>query len=126
MNWPFHWLYGKLTGYGYEPVRLTVVLLMAWIVASLVYWAAVNPARFGSSTHLLTSSKATPDPVCVAIRARAGDITHCEPIMPKSPASFAPAYAFDVLLPVISPGSKAERKARLQIGKASCRETWGQ
>src|SRR3546814_1862547 len=49
MNWPFHWLYGKLTGYGYEPVRLTVVLLMAWIVASLVYWAAVNPARFGSS-----------------------------------------------------------------------------
>src|SRR3546814_6467114 len=63
MNWPFHWLYGKLTGYGYEPVRLTVVLLMAWIVASLVYWAAVNPARFGSSTHLLTSSKATPDPV---------------------------------------------------------------
>src|SRR3546814_10005092 len=57
MNWPFHWLYGKLTGYGYEPVRLTVVLLMAWIVASLVYWAAVNPARFGSSTHLLTSRR---------------------------------------------------------------------
>src|SRR3546814_14016465 len=104
MNWPFHWLYGKLTGYGYEPVRLTVVLLMAWIVASLVYWAAVNPARFGSSTHLLTSSKATPDPVCVAIRARAGDFTPCEPIMPKYQELFAPAYALD------------------EFGRASCRE----
>src|SRR3546814_1010361 len=113
VNWAFHWCYGKLRGYGYEPVRLTVVLLMAWIVASLVYWAAVKPARYGSSTHLLTSSKATPDPVCVAIRARAGDFTPCEPIMPKYQELFAPAYALDVLLPVISLGSKADWTARL-------------
>src|SRR3546814_9595143 len=61
----------------------------------------------------LTSSKATPDPVCVAIRARAGDFTPCEPIMPKYQELFAPAYALDVLLPVISLGSKADWKARL-------------
>src|SRR3546814_9075230 len=75
MNWPLHWLYGKLTGYGYEPVRLSVVLLLAWIVASLVYWAAVNPAWFRSINTLLTSSKATPAPVCAATRARTGDVT---------------------------------------------------
>src|SRR3546814_9553064 len=55
----------------------------------------------------------SPDPVCVAIRARAGDFTPCEPIMPKYQELFAPAYALDVLLPVISLGSKADWKARL-------------
>src|SRR3546814_2926679 len=96
MNWPFHWLYGKLTGYGYEPVRFTVVLLMAWIVASLVYWAAFNPARFGSSTPRLTSSNATPDPLCVAIRARTGDFKPSEPIILKNKELFSPAHALDV------------------------------
>src|SRR3546814_6414866 len=33
--------------------------------------------------------------------------------MPKDHELFAPAYAFDVLLPVISLGSKADWKARL-------------
>src|SRR3546814_19062681 len=39
--------------------------------------------------------------------------TPCEPIMPMYQELFAPAYALDVLLPVISLGSKADWKTRL-------------
>ncbi len=87
---PFHWLYGALVGYGYRPWRLVRVTLCVWILWTLFYLAATNPAP--GRPHLLA-----PPP------SREGNV-------PKADyGNFVPViYSADVLLPVIDFGYREE------------------
>jgi hypothetical protein len=89
---PFHWLYGWTIGYGYQPLRLLLVIPAVWFVCTLAYWWAANPGgRFGPSTYL------------IAPPMRDGKIPAAD-----YPNFVAPIYSADVLLPVVDFGYKDE------------------
>ncbi|WP_342361230.1 hypothetical protein [Terrarubrum flagellatum] len=35
--WLFHWLYGRLTSYGYRPQRIGVFVFIVWLVCAIIY-----------------------------------------------------------------------------------------
>lgn len=87
---PFHWLYGALVGYGYRPMRLVTVTLCIWLLWTLFYWAATNPAP--GQPHLLAPPPARDG------KTSAPDYRNFVPLI----------YSADVLLPVVDLGYKAE------------------
>jgi hypothetical protein len=90
---PFHWLYGLLVGYGYRPMRLLAATASVWLICAAAYWAAANPAWFGTETHLLA-----PPPTEPGRAASTPDYRNFVPLI----------YSADVLLPVVDLGYKKE------------------
>ncbi|WP_259679171.1 hypothetical protein [Pseudomonas vranovensis] len=49
-----HWLYGRLTGFGYRPMQLLVWFLAIWLICAGFYWYAASQQRvFGPSNPLV-------------------------------------------------------------------------
>lgn len=44
----FHWLFGKLIGYGYRPMRLFCIILAVWLVCGVIYWNVALYANNGN------------------------------------------------------------------------------
>ena len=44
---PFHWLYGRLTGYGYKPGRLIILAIFVWLTCGAIYAYAAARGVFG-------------------------------------------------------------------------------
>lgn len=80
-----HWLYGKLVGYGYKPVRLLWTIVAVWLLCAGTYWAATLWPREGDAV-----------------------LTSMDPKSEKkleSTESFSPLfYSADVLLPIVDLG----------------------
>ena len=93
-----HWLYGILIGYGYRPLRLFGWMGLVWLVATVAFWGAANPRTFGSTTYLVAPTKMGADAACLAEI----DPLPCAKRTPDYATFFAPAYALDVLLPVVN------------------------
>lgn len=103
-----HWLYGRLVGYGYKPRKVLISIAVVWSVCTLAYWAAVNPAWFGSSQYLLAPPRSAPGSDCLIARALARSGDPCPAPAADYRNFVAPIYATDVLLPIISLGYKDE------------------
>lgn len=86
-----HLLYGLVVGYGYRPLRLLTTTAAVWMLCSLAYWAATNPAWFGAENHLLVPPRSEAE-------APAPDYRNFVPLI----------YSADVLLPVVDLGYKDE------------------
>jgi hypothetical protein len=102
------WLYGNLVGYGYRPWKLLRIVLAVWLLCALAYWPAANPRLFGLDAHLLAPVRSEPDQACLLARAAAATGQPCEPDKPRYEDLFLPAYSAEILIPVISLGSKGE------------------
>ena len=101
---PLHILYGWLVGYGHRPMRLLGRVGGAWLFLTLAFWAAANPGVFGSTTHLIAPTQAGTDAACPAGPGKAA----CEALPTDYRSFFAPAYAADLLVPVINLGYKTQ------------------
>jgi hypothetical protein len=90
----FHWLFGKLIGYGYSPLRLCAWMLGVWLTCSVVYWVAALYGIMGPSNPLVFQNKEYL--VCQ------NNWYLCEKL-PEEYTGFSPLiYSLDVLLPVIN------------------------
>jgi hypothetical protein len=115
---PLHWAYGKLVGYGYEPMKLVGILAGLWLFGAAVFWIGTNPwARGEPATadhYWIAATKSAPARDCLA--ARALDAGHdpsaklptCPDLAPSYREFAALPYALDVLLPVINLGYKSD------------------
>jgi hypothetical protein len=79
-----HWLYGKLVGYGYRPIRLVGMMVGVWAVCALAFWWASTPGALPISPPESQFVRATV--------AQAGDA--------GSRRFDAALYALDVVLPI--------------------------
>lgn len=48
-----HFLYGKLTGYGYRPHRVVVALFLTWVSFAFLYWDAALSGVFSPTNPLI-------------------------------------------------------------------------
>ncbi|QBF29114.1 membrane-associated oxidoreductase [Pseudomonas tructae] len=54
-----HWLYGRLTGFGYRPMQLLIWFLAFWLICAFIYWYAASQQRvFGPSNPLVFQNDA--------------------------------------------------------------------
>jgi len=103
-----HRLYGGgRIGYGYKPDWLLGWAVGVWVVTSIAFWIAVNPGA-GQPWLMAPAKSAAADAVCVASRVAAHRGDPYPAPAPDYATFFAPAYALDVLLPVINLGYKNE------------------
>ena len=120
-----HALYGIFVGYGYRPGKLIGAIAIVWLGCAAAYWMAVNPAWFGSTTHLIGPASEQPSEACLIARAASRSGDPC----PSAPANYrtfvALVYSADVLLPVVSLGYKDEWRP-LVVDDDGNRLVWGE
>ena len=105
-----HWLYGRLTCYGYQPLRLARYVGYAWAGGSAVLFAAANPHWSGHRLNWIAPVSAPADPNCLARLSANPRLPDCPRDARPYAEFFAPAYALDTLLPVIKLGYTNEWK----------------
>lgn len=89
-----HWLFGKLIGYGYRPVRLVLWMMAVWLISAAVFWSAALHGVMGPSNPLVFN-----DPKLSVCR---GNWYLCVDL-PEEYTGFSPlAYSLDVLLPLVN------------------------
>jgi hypothetical protein len=106
-------IYGTLVGYGYRPWRLLWIVAGVWIACAGAYSLAIRPHWLGSPAPLLVSAKSDVNIPCLVDRLSRRSPTPCLPPEPDYRRFVSLAYSAEVLLPVISLGSKAEWRPAL-------------
>jgi hypothetical protein len=104
----FHWLYGKIAGYGYRLGRLIVISVVVWICSSLVF-------LYGETYNVFVPTGAVnigifekfADESCNPAKTRNVDWIACANLLPAYPAFHSPLYALDVLLPFFNLGQSS-------------------
>jgi hypothetical protein len=104
------WIYGRLVEYGYNPWKLLWIAVGVWLLCAAAYSLAIRPNWFGSDIPLLGPTHSEASTSCLLAHAAAGNEEPCPSTNANYGNFFAPAYSAEVLLPVISLGSKAEWK----------------
>lgn len=88
-----HWLFGKLIGYGYRPVRLVLWMMAVWLISAFVYWSAALHGLMGPSNPLVFND--------LKLSACRDNWYLCADL-PAEYTGFSPlAYSLDVLLPLV-------------------------
>jgi hypothetical protein len=107
---PFHFLFGKLAGYGHTPSLLVLSMCAVWVVCGVFYYWAASEALFGPSNPLVFSNPnlahCAPDgPKDTFLKKpKIGNWWLC-PELPGEYTSFSPfVYSLDLILPVVSLG----------------------
>ncbi|MBC8038849.1 MAG: hypothetical protein H7X89_16720, partial [Rhizobiales bacterium] len=104
-----HYFFGLFSRFGYHPLRLALWLCVPWILASLLFWIAVNPEIRpwpDSTGYWIEPTRQVPDFECLA--RHAGEVPGPRCLRtPSYSEFFPPAHAADTLLPIISLGYKA-------------------
>jgi hypothetical protein len=89
---PFHFLFGALYGYGYQPWRLFSWVFLWWLVGVVAFGTARD-------NMLMVPIGLKDAPFQACLKANADDWTKC---VDQAYANFLPAlYSLDVILPVI-------------------------
>lgn len=117
-------IYGALVGYGYRPWRLLWIAAIVWLGSAAAYSIAIRPHWLGSSSPILVPSRAEANLPCLVERLSMRSDVPCPQPMPDYRNFVALAYSAEVLLPVISLGSKAEWKPALSAPDGSALP-WG-
>lgn len=107
------WFYGVLVGYGYRPWKLLWIAFGVWIACAVVYSLAIRAEMLGSPAPLLVPATEEVNAACIVDRAIRKDSRPCTRLSPDYSGFISLAYSAEVLLPVISLGSKAEWKPAL-------------
>lgn len=107
---PFHFIYGKLAGYGHRPSWLVMWMVGTWFVCGLLYYLAAHEALFGPSDpsvfHELNLAHCRPDAPVISTtgKRKVGNWWWC-PELPREYTSFSPfLYSLDLILPVVNLG----------------------
>jgi hypothetical protein len=102
--------YRSFVGYGYRPWRLLWIAMLVWLACAGAYSLAIRPHLLGVSATLLAPSRSETNVPCLVQRVAARSAADC-PRPPPDYGNFVSlAYSAEVLLPVISLGSKADWK----------------
>ncbi len=115
---PFHWLYGKLAGYGHRPSWLAWWMFWIWLGCGIFYYWGASEALFGPSDPRIFNDQqlahCRPDAPefsefqkpdgSLEKKKKFGNWSSC-PDLPHEYTSFSPlVYSLDLILPVVSLG----------------------
>jgi hypothetical protein len=112
-SWFWDRTYGGLVGYGYRPWRLLWIAAAVWLICAGAYSLAIRPHWLGSPAPLLTASRSEVNVPCLIERVSTRSTSPCPRPEPDYSNFVSLAYSAEVLLPVISLGSKAEWRPAL-------------
>lgn len=110
-----HWLFGLLLGYGYRPLRMAGLMLLAWLLCAVFFWQAALQGAFAPSDPLVFQH---PDYAVCAPGSNASRAELAKPLVEHPVAGagnwylctklreeytgFSPlAYSLDVILPLV-------------------------
>lgn len=99
--WGAHWLYGRLAGYGYRPLRTVAAMSVVWFFGCLVFGYADRQGWMAPASAAIqvnqTIREACGSPQGVRLTAW----TKC-PALPKEYTPFNPLiYSLDLVLPLV-------------------------
>ena len=117
-----HWVFGKIAGYGYKPMRLVICLLAVWLACGMAFWELAKQGTFAPSNPLVFQSKAYAD--CSPTNSsgkfdrslidndKVGGATRnwftCGSLQGEY-TTFSPlAYSLDVILPLVDLGQEKD------------------
>jgi hypothetical protein len=95
---PLHWMFGKIAGYGYKPMRLLGLMASVWIGCGLIYQNAAETGWIApTNPHLFQDARYAP------CRPENGsNWVTCDEKTPPEYTSFnALAYSLDLILPLV-------------------------
>jgi hypothetical protein len=92
---PLHWLFGRLVGYGYRPMRTVGYVVGIWFVWGLFYSFAASKGVFApTATRVLTDLRYAP-----CSPQQGGNWARCT-FAPSDAPTFSPfAYSLDLIIP---------------------------
>jgi hypothetical protein len=100
-----HFIYGKLAGYGYRPMRTVGSMAIVWLIASFLYWIGADQyAAIGPANPVITSEKLYPEAGVICGHGNEEGKrrwTEC-PGVPDEYSTFQPfIYSLDLILPLV-------------------------
>lgn len=108
----WHYMFGKLAGYGYRPVDLVAWMFAVWLACGAAYWWLALPPQsaMAPSEPLVFQSKYSkncqPDPDPLDVSKKQGNWYLCTDL-PGEYSTFSPfAFSLDLLLPVVDLGQE--------------------
>lgn len=115
---PLHWVFGKLAGYGYKPLRLVNVMIAIWLSFGLCFWLAAyqgvftpsDPLVFQNSTYDTCRSVDKDGKPRIINNLEPNQVTYnwytCGKLMGEY-TTFSPlTYSLDVILPLVDLGQE--------------------
>ena len=93
----FHWLFGLFIGYGYRPIRATVIIFLVWVFYWLLYQNAYNHGVIVDAKDLLKTDPGVLDCDPTASNPTIG----CSSQRSDVSAFSAPMFAADFLFPFV-------------------------
>lgn len=115
---PLHWVFGKLAGYGYKPLRLVNVMIAIWLSFGLCFWLAAyqgvftpsDPLVFQNSAYDTCRSVDTAGKTRIINNLEPNQVTYnwftCSKLMGEY-TTFSPlTYSLDVILPLVDLGQE--------------------
>jgi hypothetical protein len=102
VGWLLHGAWGRLAGYGYQPLKLVGWMVLVWLIGSGAFWLGMKGGYMAPTSPIVVTDIEI-DAACDA-GPNAGDKswTLCKEL-PDEYSTFQPmAYSLDLILPVIS------------------------
>jgi hypothetical protein len=102
-----HYIFGKLAGYGYRPIRLVGWMVSVWFLCGMAYWWLALPPRSALAPSDPLVFQNTRYEECLPDRpGKPGNWFLCSPLRGEY-ATFSPlAFSLDVMLPVVDLGQE--------------------
>jgi hypothetical protein len=96
-----HWLYGRLSGYGYRPMLTILAMTIVWAVSGCAYLYFANKGLFGPSSTFVTANLEIQNECGFAQGDRETAWTRCS-ALPQEYTTFSPwLYSADLVLPLV-------------------------
>lgn len=115
---PLHWLFGRLAGYGYKPLRLVGYMLAIWLSFAVCFWWAAYQGVFTPSDPLVFQNTTYDTCRSVDTDSKNRTINNSEPAgktnnwytcgkLMGEYTTFSPlTYSLDVILPLVDLGQE--------------------
>lgn len=98
---PLHWLFGFLTGYGYQPLRVVIAMLYVFFFAGLHYQWASDVGLMGPTSAIIQSDTEIKNACGILVNSRETQWTQCGDL-PQEYTTFSPYwYSADLILPLV-------------------------
>jgi hypothetical protein len=99
--YPLHWFYGSLAGYGYQPLRTVVAMLVVFLFSGLHYQRAAELGLMGPTSAIIQSNTEIANACGNLANHRETQWTQCG-ALPQEYTTFSPYwYSADLILPLV-------------------------